>query len=176
MQRFPSSATAGLVEPGLLGNGKHVSFGSLVEFPFSLFIFLDLEPHVTHIARRLNKKLVKKVSQKLPKECPRGSRSLQKSILNTSKMGSRGGPRLLGGRTPFWHESGTLLGLHFAAQMTPRDAKVTLHGGKCRQKDTKFLQKSNVKIIVHFHTLFIRRTTREGIKICRKSVKILCKN
>ena len=64
-------------KPGLLGNGKRVSFRSLVEFPFSLFIFLDLEPHVTHIARRLNKKLAKNVSQKRPKGCPRGSKSLQ---------------------------------------------------------------------------------------------------
>ena len=87
-------------KPGLLGNGKRVSFRSLVEFPFSLFIFLDLEPHVTHIARRLNKKLAKKVSQKRPKGCPRGSKSLQKAIRNTSKMGSGGGPRLLGGLDP----------------------------------------------------------------------------
>ena len=83
-------------KPGLLGNGKRVSFRSLVDFPFSLFGFLDLEPHVTHIARRLHKKLAKKVSQKRPKGCPRGSKSLKKSTLNTSKMGSRGGPRLLG--------------------------------------------------------------------------------
>ena len=53
-------------KPGLLGNGKRVSFRSLVEFPFSLFIFLDLKPHVTHIPRRLNKKLAKKVSQVVP--------------------------------------------------------------------------------------------------------------
>ena len=94
-------------KPGLLGNGKRVSFRSLVEFPFSLFIFLDLEPHVTHIARRLNKKLAKKVSQKRPKGCPRGSKSLQKSNRNTSKMGSGGGPRLLGELDPIlariWH-------------------------------------------------------------------------
>ena len=94
-------------KPGLLGNGKRVSCRSLVEFPFSLFIFLDLEPHVTHIARRLNKKLAKKVSQKRSKGCPRGSKSLQKSTLNTSKMGSGGGPRLLGGLDPIlariWH-------------------------------------------------------------------------
>ena len=85
-----------IYKPGLLGNGKRVSFRSLVEFPFSLFIFLDLEPHVTHIARRLNKKLAKKVSQKRPKGCPRRSKSLQKSTLNTSKMESGGSPRLLG--------------------------------------------------------------------------------
>ena len=78
-----------IYKPGLLGNGKRVSFRSLVEFPFSLFIFLDLEPHVTHIARRLNKKLVKKVFQKRPKVCPRGSKSLQKSTLN-SPNGVRG--------------------------------------------------------------------------------------
>ena len=67
----PQSASEAETErfhkPGLLGNGKRVSCRSLVEFPFSLFIFLDLEPHVTHIARRLNKKLAKKVSQKHPK-------------------------------------------------------------------------------------------------------------
>ena len=57
-------------KPGLLGNGKRVSFRSLVEFPFSLFIFLDLEPHVTHIARRLNKKLAKKVSKSVPRHVP----------------------------------------------------------------------------------------------------------
>ena len=107
----PQSASEAETErfhkPGLLGNGKRVSFRSLVEFPFSLFIFLDLEPHVTHIARRLNKKLAKKVSQKRSKGCPRGSKSLQKSTPNTSKMRSAGGPRLLGGLDPIlariWH-------------------------------------------------------------------------
>ena len=87
----PQSATEAETErfhkPGLLGNGKRVSFRSLVEFPFNLFIFLDREPHVALIARRLNKKLAKQVSQKRSKGCPRGSKSLQKSILNTSKMG-----------------------------------------------------------------------------------------
>ena len=43
------------------------------------------------------KQLAKKVSQKRPKACPRGSKSIQKATLNTSKMMSRGGPRLLGG-------------------------------------------------------------------------------
>ena len=94
-------------KPGLLGNGKRVSFRSLVEFPFSLFIFLDLEPHVTHIARRLNKKLAKKVSQKRPKGCPRESKNSEKATLNISKMRSGGDPRLLGRLDPIlariWH-------------------------------------------------------------------------
>ena len=64
--RDVSSENPPFYKPGLLGNGKRVSFRWLVEFPFSLFIFLDLEPHVTHIARRLNKKLAKKVSQVVP--------------------------------------------------------------------------------------------------------------
>ena len=64
----------------------------------------------------------------------------------------------LGGWTPFWHESGTLLGLHLAAQMTPRDAKVILNGAKWRQKDVKFLLKIDVKITIHFHTPFYTKT------------------
>ena len=62
-------------KPGLLGNGKRVSCRSLVEFPFSLFIFLDLEPHVTHIARRLNKKLAKRSPKSVPRDVPEGPKA-----------------------------------------------------------------------------------------------------
>ena len=139
----PQSASEAETErfhkPGLLGNGKRVSCRSLVEFPFSLFIFLDLEPHVTHIARRLNKKLAKKVSQKRPKGCPRGPKSVSKSTLNTSKMRSAGSPRLLGKLDPIlariWHAPWP----PFCAKMIPREAKVTPNEAKMCQTEIKFL-------------------------------------
>ena len=45
-----------------------------------------------------------------------------------------------------------LLGLHFAAQMTPRNAKVILKGAKEREKDVKFLEKIDKKITIHSRT------------------------
>ena len=54
-----------------------------------------MEPQ-TPKKQQKTKQLAKKVSQKRSKGCPRGSKSVSKSILNTSKMGSGGGPRLLG--------------------------------------------------------------------------------
>ena len=47
-----------------------------------------------------------------------------------------------------------LLGLHFAAKMSPRYAKMTVDGAKWRQKDVKCLQKIDAKISVHFNTIF----------------------
>ena len=84
----------------------------------------------------------------------------------------------MGSRAP-WQTRlhfGRLLGLHFAVQITRRDAKVTLNLAKLRQKDVKFLLKIDVKITIHFHINFIRRASQKGVKICRKSVNSLCKN
>ena len=78
---------------------------------------------------------------------------------------------------PYVFDDLVLFGLHFAAKMTPRYAKMTVDGAKLRQKDVKCLQNIDAKISVHFNTFFfIRKTSEKGVKISRKSIKNLTKN
>ena len=87
----------------------------------------------------------------------------------------------MGSRAP-WETRlhfGRLLGLHFAPQMTPREAKETPNGPKWSQRDLKWSQmepkrcqisvKINVKISINFHIPFSTKNVPKG---CQNKSKI----